>query len=137
MTDDVITKAFCHNSHDLLDNENTISGYPSIKLLFCNGRISEYVYFSAVRSDNTRIGGDMFDGPEGISIKCPVCREELDSIAPCFCSEKGVQVAVYLDGKRSFNDSIGVCTNPECHNSLKKSAWQILAVSADNAEHRL
>ena len=67
------------------------------------------------------------------SIACPICKEDLDLIIECNCKEGAKLHTIYLNKKRTYGSSLGICTNPECTKSMKFSAYKILASHIDNA----
>jgi len=134
LTDDgklVINEAYCHNGHDLLDNELEISGYPSIKLLVSDKKHEEIINISAVEGDQQRKFKKGFADKTLLTVSCPMCKEELDNIAPCDCVKGSKYVAIYLNKKRTFGGCVGVCNSWGCFRSFMGSAWRIISRLAD------
>jgi len=96
---------YCHNSHLLSAYEN------NIKLLIKAKNIEQELEL-------------IFKDKEIVKILCPVCKEEMDTIAPCSCG--GIYYAIYTDGKRSYSNCIAMCNNWNCNNSLSKTAWAVI-----------
>ena len=130
----VVTEAYCHNGHELMDPTVKISGYPSIKLLAISDDKKEYINISAVENDHGKKGGKGFKEKELLTLACPVCEEELDNIAPCDCVRGSKFVAVYLNKKRSFSSCVGVCSSWGCYRSFMNSAWRIISRLADRKQ---
>ncbi|MEI6093164.1 MAG: hypothetical protein WCQ47_05715 [bacterium] len=136
MTEDgrlVVTRAYCHNGHDLMSNEFKISGYPSIKVLISDVNKKQDVYISPVDGDRTKHGGDGFNEHQLVTISCPTCEEELDNIAPCDCTKGSKFVAIYLNKKRSFTSCVGICNSWGCYRSFMNTAWRIISRLADKS----
>lgn len=127
----VVTEAYCHNGHELIDPKEKISKYPSIKLLGVSGSNREEIHISAVESDQTKKGGAIFKDGEVLTLCCPVCEEELDNIAPCDCVKGSKFFAIYLNKKRSFSSCVGICSAWGCYRSFMNSAWRIISRLAD------
>jgi hypothetical protein len=127
----LVTEAYCHNGHNLVDTKTKISGYPSIKLLAISGDKKEEIHISAVEGDQSKKGGEVFKDKELLSLSCPVCEEELDNIAPCDCIKGSKFVAIYLNKKRSFSSCVGICNSWTCYRSFMNSAWRIISRLAD------
>lgn len=108
---------YCHNTHLLSNNEN------EIKLLIQSQKSEELVLFT-YEANNWKNSATSFNKNDKIKILCPVCLEELDSIAPCMCS--GVYFAIYTNKKRSYSQSVSICNNWGCKNSLYFSAWKAI-----------
>lgn len=136
MTEDgrlVVTRAYCHNGHELISNEVKISGYPAIKLLISDGKEKEYVYISSVDADRSKKGGAGFKDNQLLTVACPVCEEELDNIAPCDCTKGSKFMAIYLNKKRSFTSCVGICNSWGCYRSFMNTAWRIISRLADKS----
>ena len=127
----VVTQAYCHNAHNLIDEEVKIAGYASIKLLLSDGKHEEVINMSAVDGDHTKKYKKGFSKDSLLVISCPICKEELDNIAPCDCIEGSKFVAIYLNKKRSFSGCVGVCNSWNCYRSFMGSAWRIISRLAD------
>ena len=133
----VITEAYCHNGHDLIDKKVKISGSPSIKLLAISADKKEEINICAVEGDQSKKGGEGFKNKELVALSCPVCEEELDNIAPCDCIRGSKFVAIYLNKKRSFSSCVGICSSWGCYRSFMSSAWRIISRLADREKHSL
>lgn len=127
----VVTQAFCHNAHDLINKEVKLSGYPSINLLVSDGKTEQTVYISSVQGDQTKKFEKDYPKNSLLTISCPVCKEELDNIAPCDCTKGSKFVAIYLNKKRSFSSCVGICNSWSCYRSFMGSAWRIISKLAD------
>ncbi|MFH1223032.1 MAG: hypothetical protein V1647_01660 [Pseudomonadota bacterium] len=136
LTDDgklIISEAYCHNGHRLIDEEVKISKYPSIKLLVSDGKNEEIINISAIEGDQQKKFKKGFANGTLLIISCPVCKEELDNIAPCDCIKGSKFVAIYLNKKRSFSTCLGVCNSWSCYRSFMGSAWRIISRLADKS----
>ena len=129
----IVTHAYCHNGHDLIDNETKISGYPSIQLLASDGKREELLHISAVQGENVKKFEKGFPKNTLLIISCPTCKEELDNISPCDCIKGSKFVAIYLNKKRSFSGCVGICNSWECYRSFMNTAWRIISRLADKS----
>lgn len=127
----VLTEAYCHNGHSLVDKSVKISGYPSIQLLVSDGKHEEMVNISAVEGDQEKKYKKDFKKNTLLVVSCPTCKEELDNIAPCDCIKGSKFVAIYLNKKRSFTGCVGICNSWGCYRSFMGSAWRIISRLAD------
>lgn len=127
----VVTQAFCHNAHNLINQDVKISGYPSINLVVSDGKTEQMVYISSVQGDQAKKFDTAYPDNTLLTISCPICKEELDNIAPCDCTKGSKFVAIYLNKKRSFSGCVGVCNSWNCYRSFMGSAWRIISRLAD------
>jgi len=128
----VVTQAFCHNAHDLINKDVKVSGYPSINLLVSDdGKTEQMVYISAIQGDQVKKFDKPYKDNTLLTISCPICKEELDNIAPCDCIKGSKFVAIYMNKKRSFSGCVGVCNSWSCYRSFMGSAWRIISRLAD------
>ncbi len=127
----VVTQAYCHNGHDLINNDVKVSGYPSINLLLSDGKSEQLVYISAIQGDNSKKFDTTYPEHTLLTVMCPVCKEELDNIAPCDCVKGSKFVAIYLNKKRNFSSCVGICNSWNCSRSFMGSAWRIISRLAD------
>lgn len=118
---------FCHNGHSLLCEEVKVNNSASIKLLFATANKEGLVYLSPEQDKNIIKAETEFKDNELLRIMCPECKEELDNIAPCKCSNGSKFVALYLNRNRSFNDSVGLCNRWKCSNLYLQNTWKILS----------
>lgn len=105
---------YCHNSHLLSNYEN------NLKLLVKSKNLEQELQFNKI-NELWELEENNFKAKELVKILCPVCKEELDTIAPCECG--GIYYAVYKDGKRSYSNCVAICNTWNCKNSLLTSAW--------------
>jgi len=129
----VVTHAYCHNGHSLIETKVKISGFPSIKLRVSDGKIEEIIYISAVQGDNVKKYEHGYPKNTLLVVSCPVCKEELDNISPCDCIKGSKFVAIYLNKKRSFSGCVGVCNSWDCYRSFMNTAWRIISRLADKS----
>ena len=129
----VVTTAYCHNGHSLIDPKVEISGHPSIKLLVSDGKREEIIHISAVQGDNVKKFDKDFPENSLLVISCPTCKEELDNIAPCDCIKGSKFVAIYFNKKRSFSGCVGICNSWNCYRSFMSTAWRIISRLADKS----
>jgi len=108
---------YCHNSHFLSEAENTI------KLLIKSKNIEQELEFFKV-NELWQVMENKLEDKEIIKVYCPVCKEEMDSIAPCTCG--GLYYAIYSNGKRSYSNCLAMCNTWNCKNSLISSAWKAI-----------
>jgi hypothetical protein len=129
-----VNKIYCHNGHDLcMDSDKADKGIYKLRLIAIHaGGESETIL--KVNEQASQLSFDFskdYSNEHVKSFACPVCREELDSIASCNCGSDNRFQALYFNPKRSFSTCIGLCTNPKCDKSFKYSAWKILASFVD------
>jgi hypothetical protein len=120
-----LQEAYCHNGHDLISTDVLIYGESTIKLLAKNNEVKTYIYISTKENDNTIKADKIIKEGSILELLCPICEEELDNIAPCL-DGKGKYLAIYLDKKRNFSNSIGICNCWGNYKNLKKPTWQII-----------
>lgn len=108
---------FCHNAHQLSNEDNSIN-------LILIGKNNEELVNYSYKDSKWLASASNFKVGEKLKIVCPICKEELDNIAPCSCS--GLTYAIYSDTKRSFSNSVAMCNSWGCIHSLKKSAWKAI-----------
>ena len=129
----IVTHAYCHNGHNLIDTKTKISGYPAIKLFVSDGKHEEIIHISAVQGENVKKFEKGFPKNTLLTISCPTCKEELDNISPCDCIKGSKFVAIYLNKKRSFSGCVGICNSWECYRSFMNTAWRIISRLADKS----
>lgn len=122
----IVTEAYCHNRHSLMDEKNKFNGYAGIRIFVEHEGNFHEVVLSPFMNDPSKISPQF---PEGIRtiIYCPLCREPLPKIAPCSCSDGASFQAVFLTKSTSHNDSIGICNVHGCHSSFLKDSGNIVS----------
>lgn len=105
----IVTRLFCPNGHNLVDQENAkFDGYGGIRLLVGDGNKEGIVEVSPFHGDATKYG---LDFPEGVrlTIKCPECKVDLPVLAKCSCEGHGMLRKIFLTPARQDSSIVAVC----------------------------
>ncbi len=105
----VITQAFCRNGHNLVGRSpEEFDGFPGISLWVESGEDSGEVVVSAIHGDHRKRGKTFPEGAK-LSIQCPECKEEFETLTKCHCSDHGMLRKIYLTPKATDAHIIAVC----------------------------
>ncbi len=112
----VIGKAYCHNGHDLIDQNSSFNGHPGIRLKVIKDDKEGVVILSPFYGDNTRVTCDVqLQQGDHVKLCCPTCGEPLPTYSPCECD--GHLVCFFPTPVKDFANSIGICDVIDCYAS--------------------
>ncbi|GAB4292901.1 MAG: hypothetical protein Kow0090_07010 [Myxococcota bacterium] len=122
----VLTRAYCHNGHFLLSDEELFDGHLGIKLL---GRVEgreDVIYLSPIMNDQRKKTPKYTPGTI-VELACPECGDKLDRVAPCGCSVGSFYRTIFLTPAADEDWSIGICDAYGCPRSFIRDAGEIIS----------
>ena len=123
-----LTELYCRGGHPLISRGNPrFDGRPGIALLCEGRRLAQVVYLSPFRNDRRKVFHHDFEPGEVLRVRCPVCREELPSLAPHDCTPGAAYVVLFLRGDADMRHVAAVCNAWGCPASLLRSGDEIVA----------
>lgn len=112
----VIKECFCPNGHNLVNEEVDFDGFQGIMLKVRKPGGEGMVSLNPVYGLKHRVSiGVKLVQDEMLEILCPECGIPLSVYSACSCG--GSLVALFLDEKPDFTNSILICNRVGCHNA--------------------
>jgi hypothetical protein len=112
----VISKCYCPNGHNLVSDHAVFDGYNGIILKVKNASGEGQVALNPVYGLKHRVSLNIkLNHDELLEIYCPQCGHALPVYSGCACG--GDLVALFLDEKLEFTNSVLVCNRVDCHNA--------------------
>lgn len=112
----VIKECYCLNGHNLVSDQAVFDGFSGIVLKVRNAGQEGLVALNPVYGLKHRfsmniklVKGDLLE------VLCPECGTAMPVYSGCSCG--GDLVALFLDRKPDFMNSILVCNRVDCHNA--------------------
>lgn len=123
----ILTQAFCHNGHDLLDQGGPLfDGFPGVSLRVVGEEADGIITLSPMHGDERREGVDVVSGRQ-YKLMCPECDEELPVFAPCDCAQGGQLRSIDLVPEGN-GETAAICDVAGCRRSRIAQGVDILAV---------
>ncbi len=127
----VITQAYCHNGHPLVDEDNpTFGGFPGVGLEVTAHGQTHAVYLSPIHGHDEKTGGERIVAGTVCGVCCPVCHEGLPEYAACSCG-RGSLRAIHLSAERMDSHIAAVCNVWGCARSRIIDEWEVLSEILD------
>ena len=112
----VINQCYCPNGHNLVSDRADFDGFKGIVLKVRKPGSEGLVALNPVYGLKHRIAIDiMLKKDELLEILCPECGSALPVYSACSCG--GSLVALFLDEKPVFTNSVLICNRVDCHNA--------------------
>ena len=113
----VVTEAYCPKGCNILDSDNLINGFPSLRLAFKRPGNEGIMLLSAVEGVFDKIieSGTLEEGMKD-ELFCPHCGVQFEKLVNCSCQTDGELVVIGLTPKLDFNNAITFCNVTGCEN---------------------
>ena len=112
----VIEKCYCPNGHNLISSQAVFDDFNGILLKVRKAGQEGHVALNPVYGLKHRVSmGINLLKDELIEIACPECATALPVYSQCSCG--GELVALFLDEKPDFTNSLLICNRVGCHNA--------------------
>jgi hypothetical protein len=112
----VIGQCFCPDGHNLVSDQAVFDNFNGIVLKVKSSGGTGLVALNPVYGLKHRITLNVrLVHDELLEISCPLCGKELPVYSACACG--GSLVALFLDEKRDFTNSVLICNRVDCHNA--------------------
>lgn len=123
----LVSQAFCPRGHDLVKaSKHTFDGFPGIALWVSDGKKEGIVELSPFHGDATKEGMS-FENGQRLSVRCPICKTELPTVARCGCRSKGAVRKLYLTPDRDEAHLLYVCDVWGCPRSRLIDSFETLS----------
>ncbi|MCB9730247.1 MAG: hypothetical protein H6744_18315 [Deltaproteobacteria bacterium] len=123
----VVTQAYCHQGHPLVQEDHPLfGGFPGLRLDVKAGGQVHAVYLSPIHGHDEKVGGESIPAGTVCGVACPVCHEELPEYAPCACG-KGRLRAIHLSAEHKDAHVAAVCEVWGCARSRVIDEWEVLS----------
>ncbi|MEZ4268474.1 MAG: hypothetical protein R3F39_19075 [Myxococcota bacterium] len=123
----VITQAYCHNGHRLVEEENPqFGGFPGVGLRVTAQGVTHSVYLSPIHGHDEKTGGEDIPAGAVCGLACPTCNESLREYAACACG-RGTLRAIHLSAERKDSHIAAVCNVWGCTRSRIIDEWEVLS----------
>ncbi|MGM0578698.1 MAG: hypothetical protein ACQEXJ_23435 [Myxococcota bacterium] len=132
----VVTQAYCHNGHELVDPSNpTFGGYPGLRVRVTTSDRDEDVTLSPIHGHREKSGGEDIAPGTRCRIACPTCDEPLPEYAACPC-DSGTLHAISLSADPRKGHLAAVCDVWGCPHSRVVDEFEVLSeiIDAETAE---
>jgi hypothetical protein len=124
----VVNNCYCHNGHDLINENAVFNGFKGLMLLACRGDQKGLVALSPVYGYKSRVSINLtFNSGEVWDVCCPLCKEKLPVFSPCSCG--GDLFTLFLDQSIDYSNSILICNRIDCFNAEMKYNNQLVHYS--------
>ena len=112
----VIRQCFCPNGHNLVSDQAVFDHFNGIMLKVGKGAEEGRVALNPVYGLKHRIalGIHLVKG-DLLEVACPECGATMPVYSACSCG--GKLVALFLEPKADFTNSILICNRVDCHNA--------------------
>ena len=112
----VIKRCYCPNGHNLVNEKAVFDGFSGILLKVSDGGQEGLVALNPVYGLKHRVAIDIkLIKDQLLDISCPECGTALQSYSKCSCG--GDLIALFLDEKPDFTNSILICNRVDCQNA--------------------
>ena len=112
----VISRCYCPNGHNLVSDQAVFDGFNGIMLKVKNADREGHVALNPVYGLKHRISLKIkLIHDELLEVFCPECGVPLPVYSTCSCG--GNLVALFLDEKFDFTDSVLICSRVDCVNA--------------------
>jgi hypothetical protein len=112
----VIEACYCPNGHNLVTDQAVFDGFNGIVLKVRNAGNEGLVALNPVYGLKHRFSFDIkLVKGDLLEVICPECRALLPVYSACSCG--GDLVALFLNEKPDFTNSILICNRVDCHNA--------------------
>ena len=121
----VLTKAYCHNGHYLITDEQKFEGYSGIKIIAVHEDKESVIILSPILNDHRKVC-PVYPHLTVLELLCPVCKEPLPLLAPCDCTAGSNYRTIYLRKDADIHWSIGICNAYGCPHSFIRDGEEII-----------
>lgn len=113
----VVDEVYCPKGCNLIDKENEVNGFPSIRIGFKRNNDEGEFVISAVEGDFEKqvLSGNLEEGAKD-ELFCPHCGEVFRVLVDCNCSDGAEMVVLGLTPKLNYNNAITFCNVTGCSN---------------------
>lgn len=112
----VIGSCHCPNGHNLVSDQAVFDGFSGIVLKVVKAGQEGLVALNPVYGLKHRISINIkLIKNEVLEVYCPECGVALSKYSQCSCG--GDLIALFLDEKPDFTNSILICNRVDCHNA--------------------
>lgn len=122
----VLTQAFCHNGHSLMNPDYQFDGYAGIFLLGLHEDEIFDIILSPIMHDSRKVSSALPAGTV-VEISCPACKIPLPRIAPCGCVIGSFYRHIFLTKNKDIRKSIGICDSFGCPRSFLRDRGEIIS----------
>jgi len=112
----VIKQCFCPNGHDLVSDRAVFDNFNGIMLKVRRGQEEGHVALNPVYGLKHRISiGIKLEKNDLLEVLCPECGVAIPEFSSCSCG--GKLVALFLESRADFTNSVLICNRVDCHNA--------------------
>lgn len=113
----VVNEAYCPNGCSIMDKDNLVNGFPSLRIKFKRPESEGILILSAVEGVFDKIieSGRLEDGVKD-ELYCPHCGVMFEKLVNCSCKPDADMVVIGLTPKLDFNNAITFCNVTGCDN---------------------
>ncbi|MFH1121260.1 MAG: hypothetical protein V1775_15685 [Bacteroidota bacterium] len=112
----VVKECFCPEGHNLVSDQAVFDGFNGIVLKVKNGKQEGLVALNPVYGLKHRISIGIRPRKDELpEVLCPECGKALPVYSTCACG--GDLIALFLDKKQDFTNSILICNRIGCNNA--------------------
>lgn len=113
----VVNEAYCPKGCNILDENNPINGFPSLRLKFERPGNEGIMLLSAVEGVFDKIieSGELENGVKD-ELYCPYCNTMFEKLVNCSCKPDADMILIGLTPELDFNNAITFCNVTGCDN---------------------
>ncbi|MBN1185034.1 MAG: hypothetical protein JXB49_22300 [Bacteroidales bacterium] len=123
----VVNHAYCPKGCSIIDTNNLINGYPSLRIKFKRKGNEGIMLLSAVEGIFDKIieSGNLENGVKD-ELYCPHCGTIFEKLVNCSCKTDADMIVIGLTPKLDFNNAITFCNVTGCKNGTFVQAGHII-----------
>jgi hypothetical protein len=113
----IVEHAYCPKGCDVVDPDQTINGFPGLRLKFRRPGMEGEFVISAIEGDFDKIilSGQLKDGVKD-ELYCPQCDTQFEKLVNCNCQPDADMVVIGLTPNIDFNEAVAFCNVTGCAN---------------------